>query len=349
MSWTNAFKSLKKATEVVEYGNEIWMAAGTYQEGQEIIVPEDVTVYGGFLGTETDFSERDIENNQVIIDGQNLHRCFTNNGTIDGLYVTKGNASGAFGGGIYNSGVVKDCRVYLNQAYNGGGIYGTNSVIDACVIYENSADNGGGIYIDGGTISFCKLFSNTSNYYAGGICNHNGVVQSCIVYSNTARYGGGIDNYYATSQNCIVYKNHANDRGGGIWSGEIINCTIYGNTSVNDGPGIYGENPDSCSVKNTISWGHTGEDITTEGTVSYSCFGSASNDNGNINSDPLFENVSGDSSSWNFRLQSTSPCIDTGTDSGAPDSDIEGALRPMGNGVDMGAYEFEGNSQNQPP
>ena len=42
-----------------------------------------------------------------------------------------------------------------------------------------------------------------------------------------------------------------------------------------------------------------------------------------------------------YRLQSGSPCIDTGTDGGAPDHDMAGTARPLGSGYDLGAYEVQ--------
>jgi hypothetical protein len=56
--------------------------------------------------------------------------------------------------------------------------------------------------------------------------------------------------------------------------------------------------------------------------------------NGNIKNDPLFVGSS------NYHLQDTSPCIDTGTSTSAPSTDIAGTLRPLGAGYDMGAYEM---------
>ena len=44
--------------------------------------------------------------------------------------------------------------------------------------------------------------------------------------------------------------------------------------------------------------------------------------------------------STDFHLQSTSPLIDAGTASGAPDHDFDGNVRPSGAGFDIGAYEF---------
>jgi len=56
---------------------------------------------------------------------------------------------------------------------------------------------------------------------------------------------------------------------------------------------------------------------------------------GNISSDPLFV-----AAPANIHLSPASPCIDTGTCTGAPVTDFEGDSRPSGAGCDMGADEF---------
>ncbi|MCJ7695494.1 MAG: hypothetical protein MUO40_08710, partial [Anaerolineaceae bacterium] len=59
---------------------------------------------------------------------------------------------------------------------------------------------------------------------------------------------------------------------------------------------------------------------------------------GSISADPLFKDPAGE----NFRLQSISPCIDTGNNSAPaiPPVDRNNVPRPLNGLVDMGAYEF---------
>jgi len=42
---------------------------------------------------------------------------------------------------------------------------------------------------------------------------------------------------------------------------------------------------------------------------------------------------------FDYHLQPGSPCVDAGTDAGVYD-DLDGQVRPQGNGFDMGAYEL---------
>ncbi|WZO95877.1 DUF4082 domain-containing protein [Isosphaeraceae bacterium EP7] len=53
-------------------------------------------------------------------------------------------------------------------------------------------------------------------------------------------------------------------------------------------------------------------------------------------------------SGLNFHLPSTSTLIDTGTSQNARSTDLEKKPRPRGNGVDIGAYEFQAGSMNLP-
>lgn len=71
---------------------------------------------------------------------------------------------------------------------------------------------------------------------------------------------------------------------------------------------------------NTISYGnerydlgygyHTG--VIPEVYISHSCYKEATGEDGNINIPPEFRNVTGDISTWDFRLSPSSPCIDAG-------------------------------------
>jgi hypothetical protein len=149
--------------------------------------------------------------------------------------------------------------------------------------------------------------------------------------------GGGIYNRSGTITNCTVYSNSSSYETGGIYNsaGTITNCTVYSNSSSYTG-GIYNS---AGTITNCIIWNHKNMDVDGLSGVSYSCFGESDGNNGNIKMDPLFVNVAGGISIWDFHLKNNSPCIDSGTSISAPLFDIEGTRRPQGLDFDMGAYE----------
>lgn len=68
----------------------------------------------------------------------------------------------------------------------------------------------------------------------------------------------------------------------------------------------------------------------------YRGFSDPTGTNGNLSIDPRLINPRG----GDYRLSSSSPLIDEGTTEGAPEVDHIGTIRPSGNGVDIGAFEY---------
>jgi hypothetical protein len=200
----------------------------------------------------------------------------------------------------------------------------TNGVIDGW------STGGGGILCDGAspTIKNCIIKNNRTEAIAWG-----GGGISCVTYAAP------------TIENCLIDSNNSIDAdgGGGIYcdnaSPIISNCTIVNNSAGTDtGGGIYTFGPSSPTITNSIFWGNTPDQIdfsTTSPNVTYSNIEGGYTGAGNINSSPVFAGAG------IYSLGSGSPCIDTGTASGAPDSDIAGVTRPQGSGYDMGAYEYQ--------
>jgi len=142
----------------------------------------------------------------------------------------------------------------------------------------------------------------TDQYSGTGIAIKDGAV-SRIVNNTVSDCRHGI----------FLYEGHAGE-GGGVAT--VLNTILWGNRS--------GLDWDALSTINV-----TYSDIEMDEGVWPGV--------GNINADPLFRAPpNGD-----YRLQEGSPCVDTGTEIGAPDEDIRGVCRPYGNGHDMGAHELE--------
>ncbi len=276
-----------------------------------------------------------------------------------------GNTSLRRGGGMYNSAAlpeVSDCIFVENSSVvSGGGMYNEESapMVSHCHFEGNSSERGGGMYIceeSVPTVSYCTFNLNVAANSGGGICNifSSPTLVGCEILDNTVNMengnGGGITNSGAslTMSNCLLAGNSAQEYGGGIYNEIstaliITNCTITENmTTMERGGGIYNLQSEP-EITNCILWNNSssgGQMSNIEGNplsrVIFSCIGGGYEGTGNIDSDPLFADVSvGD-----FRLQAASLCIDTGTDVNAPDDDIRGIPRPQGSGYDMGAYEY---------
>lgn len=245
----------------------------------------------------------------------------TNSSILSGFTITGGtgtvSGSNPIGGGIYcysSSPKINNCTISGNTAIGesngwGGGIYcsySSSPTIINCTISSNIATSSGG------------------GIYAGG--SSSPTITNCTISGNSAIWGGGI----------ICHDN----------SPTITNCTISYNTASNDGGGIYCYSA-SPTVVNIILWGDTagvsGNEIYLDGDnsidITYSDIQQDSGiytGTGNINAAPQF-NGGGD-----YHLTSGSPCIDSGTSSGAPSDDIDGDNRPYGAGFDMGSDEYIG-------
>ena len=136
--------------------------------------------------------------------------------------------------------------------------------------------------------------------------------------------------------------------GGGMYSSSpnstLTNCTFSMNSANSSGGGLYnGFLP--LAVTNCIFWENGDEIAYYAGNapdITYSIVQGGFTGTGNLDEDPLFV------SSTDLHLQSCSPAIDAGTDSGAPSTDLNGNARPHdgdGDGTsttDLGAYEFQG-------
>jgi hypothetical protein len=323
--WGQAFKTIQEAVNATTAVDEIWVKKGNYSLSSKIgIIGKDVFLYGGFDGTEISRDQRDWIQNATIVDGQNSVQCFSIEYfgflTIDGFIITRGKGKlGIIGGMMYPvSGGISN-----SSHYEGDGAEITN-----CIFIGNAAPFGGAI------LNFRGHFT----------------LNNCIFSGNGASAGGALDtNLGETTVNNCIFSGNSADSGGGALDSQgattIINCTFSENSSdygasIEIYTPMYGTS--STTIVNSILWGNTGYRGEIYNPDTNSLFlnycdidqDGYAGSNGNINAAPMFVGE-GD-----YHLRPGSPCIDNGTSSGAPSTDIEDTSRPQGLGYDMGAYEY---------
>jgi len=279
-SWASAHKYLQDALAGAEYGDEIWVAEGTYKPDQgagktagdrtaSFNLVNGVGLYGGFLGRESDRDPQG-DNNQTILSGEidsnsslwSLHVVSGENldtgTTLAGFRITKGNANGVSGTGHdYGGGILlKESSLNLsnlvftnNTAGSGGGISSSSSstvTLTNCVFTNNTAGSGGGIYSSTATLINCVFTNNTAGDFGGGISSSLATLINCVFTDNTAGSRGNIGG-----------------SGGGIYSSysvTLTNCVFTNNTAdsgrntLGSGGAIYS---DSATLTNCVFTNNT--------------------------------------------------------------------------------------------
>ncbi|MBS1607544.1 MAG: right-handed parallel beta-helix repeat-containing protein [Bacteroidetes bacterium] len=288
-SWATAGTDLQTVINACTAGDSVFVKAGTYYPnsyppytGTPILTNRDYTffvkdgvkIFGGFNGSETSFSARNVTANVTILSGDiGVAGTATDNClhvvmasapssggigvTIDGFTITNGHNESAFANGGGN------LTVNTNAIARAHGVgitltNGTNTIVNN-IIFNNATTHSGmgaGLYIDGGsnTIQNNKINANSTNAYGGGIYTINGThnISYNEIYNDSALssgYGGGMylgNGTYNVSYNSI-HDNKSNSTavaGGGIYMNNATNTTntftynkIYNNSAGGGGGG----------------------------------------------------------------------------------------------------------------
>lgn len=247
-SWKNAFMDLQPALDAAAPGTQIWVAYGTYKptsvhglvEEEDFYDVEEfnrykhfrmkngVEIYGGFAGTETELSQRDIEAQEIILscdlgeaDEQN-DNCFhifyhpagldlDETAVLDGFSMMGGAADDSAphdaGSVMYNDGsspVIRNGWIYWNYSFKGAVFYNKDSsmkVTKTKFVNNEAPYSKGGVFYNENSdieISECDI----ANSWAEGDNDSNGgviysvggktVITDTLFTKNQANMGGAI-------------------------------------------------------------------------------------------------------------------------------------------------------------
>ena len=243
------FNSIQAAIDDANDGDEIEVAAGTYNEAINFF-GKAVRLYSS--------GGRDVTiiDANGIVGAYHVVQCVNGedaNTILEGFTITGGEAKGPDvndqrGGGMYNVGsspMVTNCTFSGNSGVDGGGMYNSVSspTVSHCTFSGNSSGRwGGGMYSAGGysTVTDCTFSNNNTMFYGGGMyCStSSGMVNNCTFSNNSAFRGGGMYcAWYSTPKvtNCTFSGNS----GGGMYNANsmptVTNCTFNGNSAESGG------------------------------------------------------------------------------------------------------------------
>ena len=307
-TWATAKRTIRAATLLVDDGDLVLVAPGTYEPFGTYGVRCEVRSVGGAEVT--------------IVDGGATNRCATlslatsANSALTGFTLCNGLATAV-------------------QSWQGGGSNGGTlnwCVISNCQVGTDSASSyvyGGGAYY--GNLYNCRVSGNVATgYSACGGGAYRSYLYNCLVDGNEARSGNAAGYAY----------------GGGVYQAYSYNSTIVGNSAVNtDGGEAHGGGTYGYYHYNSIFWNNTaavGPNLATNQnsyTYLYYCCTQETNkwcNSRTTTASPLFV----DAAHGDWRLMSGSPCLDAGYNSYAKtELDLQGATRIQNGTADIGAFE----------
>jgi thermitase len=280
-----------------------------------------------------------------------------------------------WGGGLYletgsDAALVGNCLSANTAEKDGGGLYlrESDATLHSNVITANTAGEwGGGLYVyqSETTLSDNDIAFNVSATDGGGVYlwKSSASLAENTIIANVADQGGGLylANSDATLANNVVANNQAGAMGAGLYvqgsAPRLLHTTIARNGGAGDGSGVYvtGEagSRSTVALTNTILVDHAvGITVTGGNTASLEAtlWGQDEWANATDWAEPgptatirLARNYWGDPAfvepdAGDYHIGPGSAARDAGVNAGVT-TDIDGALRPVGPGYDIGADE----------
>lgn len=327
-SWATAYTDLISASKdtATNGAAEIWVCKGSYYTGSVLFSRQATlhlypftNIYGGFSGIETIRDQRDWTTNMCRISQTKI----TSNSTVLTMSLI-------------------DVQEYSRID---GITIGSDMFHNGQVVTIGIRCNGDNVTITNNTIT--NMFATQGTYWDLADQFFRGVGIRCDNSSPLV-----VNNLLDATYSGLDFVGESAPR---VTNNSIMNC-LYGLVcdSPNASP-VVTNNLIACGVADWLGGGYSGITVSS-GNLLFShndiwgyllnCSGIPFSGDGNISTDPRIARRSTSSFIGDYSLTADSPCIDAGTNEGAPSIDMQGFMRPMdGNSdgirtCDIGAYEY---------
>lgn len=354
-SWAEATETIQAAVDLAAAGDRVIVTNGTYAVGSrpaaDSTLPNRVMIAKGIDLQSVNGPDHTIIQGAGPV-GVDAVRCvwMTNGASLVGFTLTQGatqaspsSDSDARGGGLFAlsaDAVVSNCVLSANFADSfGGGAWG--STLQDCRLISNRVDLGQGGGAASAILEDCEVLENTAAV-AGGLYLCTARRSRLIGNTATIQHAGGAQGSHLT--NCLLSGNQVTGgTGAAAYGGSLNHCTVVGNDA-----GLFGAGVALASVTNSIIYfnpigGASSNNFETLTSIQHSCtFPMPAGGSGNITNAPALVNVEG----GDLQLSALSPCRDLAdTDQTGAGTDLAGAPRVVHRYADMGAYEYQGGTQ----
>ncbi len=255
--WKDAYRLLQEAIASASFGDELWVAHGTYYPDEwngvdtndresSFQILDGVKIYGGFTGNEASIDDRNDPDAITILSGDLMQDDAANFANVEdnSLHVVRMNSVGL-------STVLNRLSISGGNASGPGldGLGGGALLIDAspwivrCTFEGNLADYGGGAcsVVGAPLIEDSEIRDNLAGIWGGGWSSHGSrlAVYGCAVRGNSAPDGGGLNaaSGVLSVADCLFSENNAEETGGAVCSSlsavaQIEACDFYQNEAA---------------------------------------------------------------------------------------------------------------------
>ncbi|WP_148214694.1 right-handed parallel beta-helix repeat-containing protein [Desulforapulum autotrophicum] len=243
-NWSEAYTDLQAALASAEAGDQIWVAKGTYypsatdDENEYFLMLDDVDVYGGFNGDETELSARDWETNTTVLSGD-IGIAGDNSDNTDNIIIAANNIMNGFtitGGNGFSSmsmeGMPLDGEMPTDDETSTGADSSGHSTPGEVLSGDATTTNNGGAIVIWGTAPTIK----------NCIISNNQTLKAGAVYIIETKELESLPKFI----NCTIKNNYAESRGGGVsldMGGDaiFIDTTFSGNECGSKGGAVYND------------------------------------------------------------------------------------------------------------